>query len=179
MIAYLRRRVRAFADARRGTVLIEFAILAPVMILLFMGGYQLCEAITCKRKVMIATRAVADLTSQYTTVTNAQLDQFLNASTQIMAPYAIDNAQVRVTQITVNAAGIPLISWSRALNTTTYKTGDYFNLPLTMRQPNMSYILAETSYNYEPGIGELVGNISYNQQLYMLPRASSSVVLTS
>lgn len=179
--AAIRRRflVRLLANDVQGTALIEFAILLPILVLLFLGGYQLADAITCKRKVMITTRAVADLTSQYSSVSDGQIDRILGASTQIMAPYAAGNAQLRVTQVTTDALGVPKVSWSRGLRATALGTGSAFNLPLAMRIPNTSVIYAETVYNYEPGIAKLVGNVSYTQSLYMLPRLSRSVVYTS
>jgi Flp pilus assembly protein TadG len=162
---------------RRGSVLIEFAITLPVMLLLFLGGYQLCDAITCKRKVMIAARAVADMTSQYTLITPSQVDTILGASIQILAPYPVSAAKIRVSQITVNGSGAPAISWSRGYNNTAYVAGSAFNLPTTMRTANTSYIFAEITYTYQPVTVLLFGPLAYNQSLYMLPRGSSSVVL--
>lgn len=72
----------------RGTALIEFTIALPVLLLLFLGGYQLSDAITARRKVTIMTRAVGDMTSQYRALTTNELDGLMNGSTQILAPYA-------------------------------------------------------------------------------------------
>ncbi|WP_447411811.1 TadE/TadG family type IV pilus assembly protein, partial [Clostridium perfringens] len=49
---------------RRGTVLVEFAVMLPVMLVLWMGSLQIEDGIACNRKVTIATRAVADLVAQ-------------------------------------------------------------------------------------------------------------------
>ncbi|NDU79348.1 pilus assembly protein, partial [Actinomadura sp. DSM 109109] len=64
---------RLFRD-ERGIALVEFALSVPLLLLMFIGSYQLTDAISAYRKVTTATRAIADLSSQYTTVSNSDLD---------------------------------------------------------------------------------------------------------
>lgn len=61
-------------DLRRncqGLALDEFALTAPFFIQLYRGSYQVNDAVGCNRRVTIAARSVADLTSQFATVTPA------------------------------------------------------------------------------------------------------------
>jgi len=171
------RRIANLARDTRGTSLIEMGILLPVMTMLFIGGYQLSDASACKRRVTIVSRAMADLVSQYTVLTNSQLDSILNASTQIMAPYPIANASVRLSQITTDGAGNPHVAWSRAKNGTPLVVGAYFDLPATMRLNDSSVIYSEVSYTYTPAFGKVMTQSVFSQNLYMLPRASSTVTL--
>ncbi|MBY0304714.1 MAG: hypothetical protein K2W86_06140 [Sphingomonas sp.] len=55
----------------QGLALVEFALTAPFLILLYLGTYQVNDAVGCNRKVTITARSVADLTSQFATVTPA------------------------------------------------------------------------------------------------------------
>jgi Flp pilus assembly protein TadG len=59
---------RLWAD-QGGVSAVEFAICLPFIVLLYLGGYQLSDSISAYRKVTAATRTVADLTSQSTSVT--------------------------------------------------------------------------------------------------------------
>jgi Flp pilus assembly protein TadG len=171
----LRRLLARVRDDRRGTSLIEFAILLPVLTMMFIGGYQLSDASACKRRVTIVSRAMVDLVSQYAVISGSQVDTILAASTQIMAPYDANIASVRVTQVTTNVLGYPTVSWSRARNGTALATGSYFNLPLTMRLANSSVLYAEVTYTYQPAFGKILSPITFTQDLYMLPRVSNSV----
>jgi Flp pilus assembly protein TadG len=171
------RRIAGLGRDVRGTSLIEMGILLPVLSMLFIGGYQLSDASACKRRVTIVSRAMADLVSQYTVLTNSQLDSILDASTQIMSPYPIASASVRVSQITTDGASKPHVSWSRAKNGTALTPGADFNLPLTMRVANTSVIYSEVSYTYTPAFGKVMSQSVFSQNLYMLPRASSTVTL--
>ena len=84
--------MRHFLSDRRGVAASEFAMSLPFLVLLYIGGYQLSDAISAYRKVAVATRTVADLTSQYTSVSYDDLDEILNASAQVLSPYKISAA---------------------------------------------------------------------------------------
>lgn len=171
-----RRPLRALATDQGGLALIEFAITLPVLILLFFGAYQLLDASACKRRVTITTRAVADITSQNETVTPAKLDAVLAASTQIMTPYDVNSATLRVSEITVDSLFRPKVVWSQPLRTTALTPGSTFNaMPASMRVPGATYILAEVSYNYDRHLGNLIPALTFQQSLYMLPRKTFTV----
>ena len=170
---------RLLAD-RRGTPLIEFAITLPVILLLFLGGYQLSQASACKRKVTITARALADIISQYTILSPSEADNVLAASQQIMAPYDLGGAQIRVSEITLSGTGKKgaKVVWSRALNATARDEGSYVaEFPADLRVKGDTYIYSEVLYNYNPLLGNLVPPVSFTQSLYMLPRKSATVTL--
>jgi Flp pilus assembly protein TadG len=58
-------RLRAFLQrlrlAREGTSLVEFTIVLPTMLVLYLLAYTLCDALACSRKVTITTRELTDL----------------------------------------------------------------------------------------------------------------------
>ncbi len=167
---------------RRGTSLIEFAIVLPVLVLMFLGGYQLSDAMACKRRVTIMNRAMADITSQYRTLTEAQIASILSASTQIMAPYDTDNAKVRVSQITVHPLGLLFkIDWSRGRNIDTRQQNTWYPivyLPAAFRRPSSSFIYAESSYDYDAALDKYFPATTFSRDLWMLPRRSSSITIS-
>lgn len=178
----IRRVRRRLAADQRGTALIEFAFVLPVLILLFVGGYHLSDAMACKRRVTIMARAIGDLTSQYRTLSGNELDTVMSASTQIMAPYSSTPAQVRVTQFTFESTAVVRVDWSRGRNTGSYATGRYLAdspiIPVAMRQPNMTFIFTQTWYTYDSGLSTYMTATSFSQNFWLLPRRSSSITLT-
>src|SRR5438045_1745239 len=97
--------MRRLLSDRRGVAAAEFAMSLPFLVLLYLGGYQLSDAISAYRKVAVATRTVADLTSQYTSVSDDEVNTILNASTQVLYPYKVSAAKVTVSQIKMDASG--------------------------------------------------------------------------
>jgi len=163
---------------RRGVSAVEFAICLPFLVLLYAGGYQLSDATSANRKVTTATRAVADLTSQYTSVSYDDLDTILNASAQILAPYKISAAKVTVTQVYVDAKLVSTVSWSRGLNVNPLTPGAAFALAATMKRADSYVIVANIDYAYTPVIAsKMIGPIPMRDTIIMWPRASAQVKL--
>lgn len=175
------RRPLSFQRDQSGVSAVEFAIILPLMLLLFLGGFAICQIVSLSRKVTITTRALADLTTQYTNVTDATLSTITNASTQIIAPFDPTPLTLRLTEISVDATGLnAFVKWSKPVNTTAYAQDSLFNLPLQMYVPNTSYILSEVTYSYSPPVAYgLLGPFRLADKIYMVPRLASTVSYSS
>lgn len=172
------RALRHVLSDTQGTALLEFAIAAPVLLLLFLGGYQLSDASACKRKATTLSRAIADMVSQYTIISESELHDVLTASTQIMSPYDIDDAQVRVSLITVDNTKKGKVVWSCGLNVPARVKNTYLTtLPTSLSNTDDVYILSEVTYNYDRKLGNIIPAIQFSQNLYMLPRRSGTIIL--
>src|SRR5688572_12199773 len=64
---------RRFRRSEQGVTLIEFALIFPIMLLLFIGLVEFGEAFSVNRKISNAASTVSDLISQERSVTNAEL----------------------------------------------------------------------------------------------------------
>ena len=78
--------LRRFAGDRRGVSAVEFALLAPMMIALYLGCVEVSDGVSADRKVSLTASTVANLTSQVSSITNADMTNILNASSAIIAP---------------------------------------------------------------------------------------------
>jgi len=176
----LRRRA-GFARDRRGIAAVEFALILPLMLLLYVGEGELSQALAIKRLVSITSGTVTNLVAQYTTISaSTQMPDILNASAQVLTPYPSSNATVVVTCITVDANGVATVAWSQALNGTGRTVGTIFTLPASLDTPNTTVILGETTYAYTPFYDFLnMGSVPLYSAVYMFPRASSTINLTS
>ena len=174
----MRLRFAGLCDDHRGVALIEFAFAVPILTLLFVGGYQLSDALFAYRKVTLATRTISDLTSRYTKVSDADLDMILNASQQVMSPYSPSAATMTVSQIDIDTNKKGIVSWSRGKNSSGLTINSEFTLPEAMKQPNTSLIVSQIIYTYRPGIASNVfGTFVMKEQMIMSPRASQTIVL--
>src|SRR6476620_8022500 len=59
-----RYSVRRFRDDRRGLAATEFAIVVPLMLVMFFGTVEFSSAVAIDRKVTLMARTLSDLTSQ-------------------------------------------------------------------------------------------------------------------
>jgi Flp pilus assembly protein TadG len=171
--------VASFKTSSRGVAAVEFALIAPVMLLLLLGTYELAQAIAAKRKAVLTATTVANIVTQYTSISASQtMPDILNASTVVLTPFSAANAVVIVSQIQINAQGKATISWSQALNGTARTVGQVVTVPAALDVPNTYLVFGETTYAYSPDIDFLsLGTQSLYSSVYMFPRSASSITL--
>jgi Flp pilus assembly protein TadG len=171
----IRAPSRIGAD-RSGLALVEFAFTFPVLLILFLGGYQLSDAIACKRKVGITNRTLVDLATRNKQITVAEVEAVLSAAVQVMSPYRAAQAQLRLTEVYTNATGATTVVWSRGRNTTGRAAGSAISLPGTLRTNGNYLLLSEITYAYDPRASfGFLGRQNLSDSLFMSPRNSSSV----
>ena len=65
-----------------GVAAVEFALIVPIVIVVYALGFELAQASTVYRKLTDTTVQLANVTSQYTTVGAPDLTNIFGASTQ-------------------------------------------------------------------------------------------------
>jgi Flp pilus assembly protein TadG len=170
-----------FRGARSGVAAVEFALIAPLMLLLYLGTFEVTEEVAVKRQVVLAASTVANLVTQYTTISASQtIPDILNASVTILTPFPAGNAVVTVSCINIDATGKATVAWSQALNGPARPVGQIVAVPPALDVPNTSLIFGETSYAYHPLIDFMhLGSPNLYSSVYMLPRSSTTVTLGS
>jgi Flp pilus assembly protein TadG len=172
------RQIRSIRNDARGTALVEFAITLPVLLILYLGCVQICEVVSVYRKATTTARTLADLTSQFTEVTNNDITTVMNASSQIMAPYSNAQLQMVITHLSINNSGVATVTWSKpsANGAVADTTGSTYTLPTGAAVNNTSIIVAKVTYRYQARIGGfLETDIPLADTIYMYPRSSNSI----
>jgi Flp pilus assembly protein TadG len=179
-----------------GASLIEFAIAAPVMITLYMMAFVLSDAVACNRKVSVATRELTDVTTRFTVLKSADLDNVLAAIAQVMSPYATDksHAVLRISEVQVLDLTHAKVIWTRTnADTNSIAVGDTVTLPTGMvtatMLPNATgtpvtvgayFIMGEVSYNYTPAVTyNGMGTLKFGDRIFLVPRSSTNIPLQS
>jgi Flp pilus assembly protein TadG len=175
------RGLTQFIAECRGISSVEFALLMPVMMTMFLGTVETSQGVATNRKVELIAHSLADLATQYTNITDADMANILNAGTAIIVPYSSSNLQEVVSEISINAQGVGSVVWSSALSGSTALTvGQTVNVPSSLAAPNTYLILAQVQYNYNPAYGYvLTGTITLSDQSFMVPRDSTSISRSS
>ena len=176
----LRGRFGKLATDERGVSAVEFALLLPLMLTLYLGAVEISQGIGADRKVTLTARTVADLVSQAQTISNADMTNSLNAASSVMAPFSSSKLKVVVSSVTVDAQGKATIAWSDTLNGTKRAQGSTVTLPAALAVPSTSLIWSEVQYTYTPVVGHVVtGSLTLKDQIYMRPRLSNTVARTT
>jgi Flp pilus assembly protein TadG len=171
---------RRWSRDGRGVAAVEFALTAPVLIVAFLGTYEGFQAAAAYRKLSSTTTEMANVVSQYTTMSASDVATVTGASAQIMAPYATSNLSIVLSEITTDTKSNATVTWSQAYNGGAALTaGSSFTLPTSLKTASTSYMLVQTSYAWAPLVsGGPVGSIDMTDQMYTMPRQSSSIPYT-
>ena len=98
---------------RRGVAALEFALIAPVMIALYMGSVEATAGLDLNKNLGRATSMVADLVTQQQTITKAEIKDIMDIGTATLLPYTRDTPQITITAIDISAASVATVAWSR------------------------------------------------------------------
>jgi len=173
----VKRLYRRFVVSTRAVAAIEFAMILPILMVLFLGSFDGGRAIAIYMKVRSATYALDAITNQYTTIQSTDMASILCAITQMMAPYSSAPAVITISQITVSGSGVATVAWSASQGGTARTVGSSITIPSALKVDNSYLIFAEVSYTYTPMYGYFsAGAISLSDNLYVTPRSSTCIV---
>jgi Flp pilus assembly protein TadG len=165
----LRRR---FARDQRGVSAVEFALLAPVMIGLYLGCVEISEGVSADRKVSLTAAALANLAAQTTTISSSDMTNILDASSSVIAPYAVGKLKITVTCISINSSKVATVKWSVTRNGSI--NSGTITIPSALAVASTQLILAEASYAYTPTFGyRITGTMNLSDKMYMSPRITA------
>ncbi|HEY5216483.1 MAG TPA: TadE/TadG family type IV pilus assembly protein [Pseudolabrys sp.] len=162
---------RRFARDRRGVSAVEFAVLAPVMIGLYLGCVEISDGVSASRKVSLTAATLANLATQVTTISTSDMTNILNASSAIIAPYSASNLKSTLSCLKVDSTGRVTVAWSATLNGTARATGSAITIPSALAVPSSQLLFSEVVYTYTPTVGyTITGSINLSDHMYMTPR---------
>jgi Flp pilus assembly protein TadG len=173
MIKVFTRFLTRLGLDRRGASAVEFALIAPFMILLYLGAVEVSLALSIDRKITSAASALADLVAQDDVITNSEMNDIMSAGAIIISPFNTAPLEIRITSILMNGNGDISVQWSDAVGLAPYATGGSVDVPAGVMQRNRSVIMVEVEYQYDTMFSELgVNQFNINEIFYLRPRQS-------
>jgi Flp pilus assembly protein TadG len=172
----VRRTARRLWRDRRGAALVEFAIIAPVMLLLLLGSVETAHLVESHRRVAHTASAVADLVAQERQVDGAKLADIFLAGDLIIAPLPPERLGVRVSSFVADSQGKVSREWFAEGRP--YAGGAPASLPSGYTLPRgQGVIVADVSYRYRPVLRwVLLGEFTLQKRMLLRPRIADKVV---
>jgi len=152
-----RTKARALRRATEGVAAVEFALILPAMLLLYIGMAEASVGWSLSRKVTLVSRSIADLTARTTTVSGSDLTKIFAAASVIAAPYPTASIQMRISQIAVtdtNGQVRGKVCWSKGQGgLPDLATGADYDLPAGYDAAGSFFVVAEVKTPYQPAFG--------------------------
>lgn len=179
--------VRRFGAERGGVSAVEFALILPLMLIIYAGCGELTTALMLDRKVSRAASTISDLVAQQSSVGTTLMNGIFDATTAILEPYDSSAAKVVVVVVDVTSSG-QTVAWSKARHDTaaTAKAAPPTELkvPSAIATVGDEVVVGRVTYSYSSPFASVMQSITgssvYNLShiFYLKPRQGTTIAFT-
>lgn len=168
------QNIKKLLSNQKGVAAIEFALILPFLLLLLLGGFEITQFLLLNQKLDKVSYTITDVVSQNTSLTNAQLNQIMSASVQIMKPIPFQNEGVVIlSSIYKNGNNAPVVRWQYKGGGLLVRSSRIGNVNQNAILPNEltlndkdNVIIAEVYYTYTPIFSTFSQNFLSATDLY-------------
>lgn len=170
--------VRFWRD-RRGVSAIEFALIAPVMVVIYFGLVELCQGYMANRRASHTASIVADLVAQADDTSVKDLTSVFAIGDMIMRPFSAKDLSIRVSSVVMDANGVARVLWSRSNGEeldARAPNSPVDNLPAGLIASGETLILGETEFIYTTSVAKIIKKpIIFERSYYLRPRTQDRI----
>ena len=187
LVKRLRNALRRLRRSETATAAVEFALILPVMLFVYVGTLEASTLISMDRKIQSVTGAVGDLVSRAdTTLTASTLTDYFKAASGILTPYPTTDLVQVVTQVEIKSDGTTRVDWSRQYANGVLSTSTKYLANTTRKIPpemiNIAkgkyIIVAESGISYLPLYGIVFKTaIPLYRENYYIPRFGGTITV--
>jgi Flp pilus assembly protein TadG len=188
--------VRRFRGETGGVAAIEFAFVAPVLLVLYFMTMEVSQGLEVSKKTSRIAIIVGDLLTQQQTIDKSGIDAIMKIGEAVVQPYNRTSPTVYATGIYITNDATPKarVAWSRKLvngAASNYLVKDALTtVPAKLMIPNTFLVRAEANLEYKPvlvwsaegkeqmGFSAAFDDIDMYQAYHLRPRMSQQVTCT-
>ncbi len=181
------RIFRRFTASTRGIAAVEFALVMPMLLVMFLSTFDAANAVAVYMKVRSASYVLGAVTNTYGTGSTDQISTtampgIAQAAGAVLAPYT-GTPVVILSQVKATSNTNALVSWSYSLNGTALTQGNaYSGLPTNFAKNTCGnkypcyLVVATVSYTYTPMFAYFItGSMIFSDTVYVTPRVSTCI----
>lgn len=171
-----------FARDRRGMGAVEFAMIAPLLLMLYITAFEVTVGLSVAKRATRSAGAIADLTTQTDTLTTTTLATMKDVASAIFSPYSTENMALQITGIDIGSSGAAKVRWSWAQNgTAPYTKNAAITVPSDIATANSFLVHVRVSIPHSilmfmPGLMPAsMKNITITREYYFRQRVNEAV----
>lgn len=174
-------RAKSFLKDRRGATAVEFALIAPVLIVLYCGMAELTQAMMAQRRLSNIASQMGDLVAQGTQTGPLKMADIFTIGNITMAPFPTSGLKMCVASVTSDAAGKDTVDWSKpsiaGMTNCPAKGAVLTDVPVGVLPASQSVVLARASYTYVSPIKLVMpSSMTFARTYYLRPRRGDAVL---
>lgn len=169
--ARLRSALRRFRGARDGVAAVEFAYIAPILLVMLMATFEISRAVSIDRRLNAVSAMASELVAREESVDQEDLKNIYRSLAHALKPYNDGSLVVRLIQVRTDTSGDTKVEWSTEISTasvtetgegstpslsTPYSQCTNYSIDSDLQQNGTRVVVAEVGYNYAPIFGDFV-----------------------
>lgn len=179
-------RFRRLTGDRRGSLLLETALIMPILVTFILGSVELGRYVLLNQKMAQTATTIADLATRGDALTRSELDAMLDSAQHVMRPFTLGaEGVVIVSSVTGQAGNAATVNWQ-------YRGAGSLSAPSRIGTPGgpaildpgvvlaqgETVIVTEVEYHYTPSfLKDLVtGSAVYHDAMFR-PRRGEPTTL--
>jgi Flp pilus assembly protein TadG len=175
---HMTRRLSRFWRDRRGVSAVEFALIAPVLIIFYFGMAELTEAMMAQRRLSHLTASIGDVVAREQTFTDARRDDLFSVGKVLMSPFPTSTLRLCLVSVVSDANGRDVVAWSEPSNAPVDcpARNDVVDIPVSVLPAGQSVIMSKASYEYNSVFKFIIPQtLTFRRTYYLKPRLSDQV----
>jgi len=172
------RRLSLFWRDRRGVSAVEFALIAPILIVFYFGMAELTEAMMAQRRLSHLTASIGDVVARDQKLTDARLADLFSVGKVLMSPFPTSTLRLCLVSIVSDANGKDVVAWSEPSNAPVNcpAPGAVLDIDVSVLPAGQSVIMSKASYEYNSLFKFIIPQtLTFRRTYYLKPRLSDQV----
>lgn len=172
------RRLSRFWRDRRGVSAVEFALIAPVLIIFYFGMAEMTQAMLAQRRLSHLTASIGDIVARDQQLTDARVADLFSVGNVLMSPFPTSTLRLCLVSIVSDANGKDVVAWSDPSNAPVDcpARNDVLDIPVSVLPAGKSVIMSKASYEYNSVFKFMIPQaLTFRRTYYLKPRLSEQV----
>lgn len=176
--------LRSLVRDTRGVAAVEFALILPLLLLLYLGSIEAAQLYVTDGRVATIAGTVADLVARSKTgVKGTDLQNYFAAASNVLTPGEVTNLSQVVSLVSIDEDGVATVEWSDHSGPGEGRNeGDEFPLDPTTKISELArnadgfLVVGEAAFPYVPitGLG-ITQTVHLRHVEYFLPRREGGI----
>lgn len=164
------QKTQGWMEDARGVSSIEAAFIFPIMLLLFIGVYDIGNAVLMNEKVIRSSQIVADLITRENVATDDSISEAIEAGGLAFAPYSTDSYGVDIVSIRFDEDADSEIVWRETVNMS--PVSDVLDQVASLATENDGVMVVSVVYRYEPLFSDyVIGSVDMQEMAFSRGRS--------
>jgi Flp pilus assembly protein TadG len=170
------RNIARLWRGRDGVVAVEFALIMPTLVVLFIGTFEASNLVRVKMKFDEAAPAIANLVAlQNPSSTGTLTSDFCTAASYMLSPYTTSGLNVEVASVT-NHNGTSTVDWTATCNNLSNPQSNTTLASGLVPNSGDSVIVVQTTYTYTAPVHMILGaSYTFNNDGFARPRGNTTI----